>query len=161
MKLQNFLNLVPRGVKTAAMILLVLTAALGTTASCMFPIFDLHGHPVCRVGGIVLGFLGGTLTGCLCAVWLLCVGYVYADSRRRGMMPVLWVLVVVLFPNLLGFLLYFVMRQPLGVACPHCGQPVALYQRFCSWCGQPQPTAPPAGAPSFPGAGNSPAPPAA
>ena len=31
------------------------------------------------------------------------------------MRPVLWVLVAALFPHLLGFLLYFVMRHPIAV----------------------------------------------
>jgi hypothetical protein len=54
------------------------------------------------------------------------------------MRPVLWVLVAALFPHLLGFLLYFVLRQPIASPCAHCGHPIALNQPFCAWCGNAQ-----------------------
>ena len=73
--------------------------------------------------------------GTLAAIWLLCLGFVFADARRRAMRPVAWVLVAALFPHLLGFLLYFVLRQPIASTCAHCGNAVPLHQRFCSWCG--------------------------
>ena len=47
------------------------------------------------------------------AAWTLCLGYVYADAKRRGMRPVLWTLIAALFPHLFGFLLYFALRQPM------------------------------------------------
>jgi hypothetical protein len=82
--------------------------------------------------------------GILLAIWLLCLGFVFADARRRAMRPVLWVLVAALFPHLLGFLLYFVMRHPIAAACTHCGMTVSNHPRFCSWCGtapfSPNPT---------------------
>jgi hypothetical protein len=81
----------------------------------------------------------GLLSGIVTAAWLLCLGFIFADARRRAMRPFLWVLVAALFPHLLGFLLYFVMRQPIASTCSHCGQTIPLNQRFCSWCGSPQP----------------------
>ncbi len=86
----------------------------------------------------------GLFIGTLFATWLLGLGFVFADARRRAMQPVLWVLVAILIPHLLGFLLYFVLRQPLASPCGHCGQTIPSGQRFCSWCGTPQ-TPPPAG----------------
>ncbi len=77
----------------------------------------------------------GLAFGILAAIWLLCLGFVFADARRRAMRPVLWVVVAALFPHLLGFLLYFVLRQPIALPCAHCGKTVALHQPFCSWCG--------------------------
>jgi hypothetical protein len=73
----------------------------------------------------------------LAAVWILCLGFVYADARRRNMRAVLWVLVAAFFPHLLGFLLYFVMRHPIAATCTQCGMTVSNHQRFCSWCGTP------------------------
>ena len=77
----------------------------------------------------------GLLTGTLAAIWLLCLGYVYADARRRAMPPVLWTLLAALVPNLLGFLFYFALRKPLAAPCAHCGQLLETGQRFCSRCG--------------------------
>ena len=82
-----------------------------------------------------IGFGGGLVVGACVAFWLLCIGYVFADARRRSMPAVLWVLVVIFVPNLLGFLLYFAIRRPLGSPCSNCGQLIAAEQRFCSWCG--------------------------
>jgi hypothetical protein len=93
----------------------------------------------------------GLIFGSVIAIWLLCLGYVYGDTRRRAMPPVLWTLVALLVPNLLGFLLYFVLRRPITVACANCGQATSLDQRFCSWCGNPQPPPPSGYAPSGPG----------
>jgi predicted amidophosphoribosyltransferase len=36
---------------------------------------------------------------------------------------------------LLGFLLYFVMRQPIAATCTQCGKTVPNHRPFCSWCG--------------------------
>ena len=82
--------------------------------------------------------LAGLVFGLLIALWLMALGYVYGDARRRAMKPVLWMLVCLLFPNLLGFLLYFVMRQPIALPCGHCGNFVPQDQRFCSYCGAEQ-----------------------
>ena len=62
--------------------------------------------------------LFGILAGVVGAAYLLLIGYVNRDSKRRGMSPVLWTLVAILVPNLLGILLYFVLRQPVVRVCP-------------------------------------------
>ncbi len=84
---------------------------------------------------MAIGAVGGLAMGVFLAVWVLCLGYVYADAKRRAMRPVLWTLIAALFPHLFGFLLYFALRQPMTPRCMKCGQPVTLDQRFCSWCG--------------------------
>jgi hypothetical protein len=53
-----------------------------------------------------------------------------------------WTFVVILVPNLLGFLLYFILRKPIASPCPQCGQAITPQQRFCSCCGSQQYTAP-------------------
>ncbi len=97
------------------------------------------------LGAMALYCLAAVLAGVVLALWLLCLGYVYADARRRSMRAVLWVLVAALFPHLLGFLLYFVLRQPLASTCPHCGSPVVPGQPFCPWCGTARAPSNPAG----------------
>ena len=87
---------------------------------------------------IALDGLAGLLVGAVLGAWMLALGFVFADARRRGMRPVLWVLVAALFPHLLGFLLYFVLRPPLALACSQCGGFVAEGQRYCPRCGAQQ-----------------------
>jgi hypothetical protein len=78
----------------------------------------------------LLGLLAGIGAGCL----FLFVGYVNRDAKRRAMSPALWTLVVMLIPNGLGFLLYFVLRRPLSSACPQCGAGVQSGFNFCPRC---------------------------
>jgi len=78
--------------------------------------------------------LFGLLAGIGGGAYLLLVGYVSRDSKRRGMSPVLWTLVVLLIPNGMGILLYFVLRQPLHSACPQCGSAVQAEFQFCPRC---------------------------
>jgi hypothetical protein len=75
------------------------------------------------------------LAGVVIALWILCLGYVNADARRRAMPPILWTLIAAFIPNLLGFLLYFALRRPIALPCPQCGQATIAAQRFCPWCG--------------------------
>ncbi len=78
----------------------------------------------------LLGLLAGVGGGC----YLLFIGYINRDAKRRGMSPVLWTIVAILIPNLLGILLYFVLRQPLRDACPQCGNAVQPGFNFCPRC---------------------------
>lgn len=78
----------------------------------------------------LLGLLAGVGGGC----YLLFIGYVNRDAKRRGMSPTLWTVVAIFIPNGLGFLLYFVLRHPLSSACPQCGNAVQAGFNFCPRC---------------------------
>jgi len=70
------------------------------------------------------------------SVFILLVGYIYGDARRRGMRPVLWALLAFFIPNAIGVLLYFILREPLLVTCPRCGAGTKSTFPFCSACGE-------------------------
>jgi Phospholipase_D-nuclease N-terminal len=147
MNTQPFLTVVPKAVRTSAFILVICGTLIALTVGFLWPTIQHHHH--LGSGDATLAVFGCTAAGvflsCLIAIWLLCLGYVYGDARRRAMQPVLWVLVAIFIPHLLGFLLYFVLRQPIASTCSHCGQTISVYQRFCSWCGKPHtPQVPPA-----------------
>jgi hypothetical protein len=78
----------------------------------------------------------------LCAIvvicWILLLGYVYGDAARRGMSPVLWTLICIFVPNLIGFIIYFLMRKSLARYCNKCGFPVEEGFRYCPRCSSPQ-----------------------
>jgi RNA polymerase subunit RPABC4/transcription elongation factor Spt4 len=78
----------------------------------------------------MLGLLLGLVLGC----YLLFIGYINRDAKRRGMSPVLWTAVAVLIPNALGIILYFILRQPLRSACPQCGSTLQTGFNFCPRC---------------------------
>ena len=78
----------------------------------------------------ILGLLAGIGGGC----FLLLVGYINRDAKRRGMSPALWTIMAVIIPNALGIILYFLLRQPLGRACPQCGSALQSGFNFCPRC---------------------------
>jgi RNA polymerase subunit RPABC4/transcription elongation factor Spt4 len=68
-------------------------------------------------------------------VFLLLTGYVYGDAKRRGMRAVMWTFLVFLIPNAIGFILYFIMREPLMTECRQCRRLVRGQFGFCPFCG--------------------------
>ena len=131
MKLRRFLSIVPKTVQLWASVLV----------GCALLIGLVVGYEAADQGALLqtMSMYGSAalVLGIVLAIWLLCLGFVFADARRRAMRSVLWVLVAALFPHLLGFLLYFVMRHPIAATCTQCGMTVSNHQRFCSWCGTP------------------------
>jgi len=77
---------------------------------------------------------------------ILLIGYVYGDAKRRGMRYVMWTLLAIFIPNAIGIILYFILRDPLPVACPSCGRLVKSSFTFCPYCSTSlQPTCPQCG----------------
>jgi RNA polymerase subunit RPABC4/transcription elongation factor Spt4 len=71
------------------------------------------------------------------AILFFLTAYVYRDARRRGMNAPLWTfLVIVLFPAYLftGFVIYFLVREPLPFHCPQCGAMVSARFNYCPSC---------------------------
>lgn len=83
----------------------------------------------------VLVLLGMITAGAIVlSAFVFLLGYIGADAKRRGMSPVLWVLVSLLVPYLIGAILYFVVREPLPMNCPQCGRTVNAHFNFCPSC---------------------------
>lgn len=79
----------------------------------------------------------GLLMTLMMFTWTLLVGYIYGDAKRRGMRYVLWTLLAIFIPNAIGFILYFIMRDPPKRNCSKCGVLVSSKDTFCSACGAP------------------------
>ena len=99
----------------------------------MFPP-ELRGHPVVQsfaLAGIVTG------VSLFFAVFIFLTGYVNRDAKRRGMSSGLWTfLVIVLWPAYfaIGFIIYFLMREPLPYNCPQCAATVGARFNYCPNC---------------------------
>jgi hypothetical protein len=156
MKTNSFWGLIPKGVKIAAPVVFVCVfvagALIGACHGHVAGLNHLNGIPPIILPSVI-GWGAGMVIGACMAFWLLCLGYVYADARRRAMPAVLWVLVCIFIPNLLGFLLYFALRRPMGSPCANCGNLIAGEQRFCSWCGGQSFAPPPPSGFQSPGSG--------
>ncbi len=67
--------------------------------------------------------------------WVALIGYIFADARRRGMRYIMWTLLSIFIPYFIGAILYFVLRDPLLIQCPHCSISCRSTYVFCPGCG--------------------------
>lgn len=124
--LVQHLSLIPRWAVVLAL-LLFLAGAGG-----MLYLFQTHeSNPPPLVFQVFLA----TFVAAFPALFILGVGYVRRDARRRGMSANLWTLLVIVVPNAIGFILYFLLRQPLRLPCPACGSSAPTGSQFCPSCG--------------------------
>jgi ABC-type Fe3+ transport system permease subunit len=78
-----------------------------------------------------------TATSLALAILIFLIAYVNRDAKRRGMNSALWtILVIILLPawGFIGFVIYFLMREPLPYPCPQCGTSVSARYNFCPNC---------------------------
>jgi Double zinc ribbon len=66
--------------------------------------------------------------------YVLLIVYINRDAGRRGMSSVLWTLIAVFIPYLVGVIIYFVVRGPLSYSCPQCHAPVNAKFNYCASC---------------------------
>jgi Double zinc ribbon len=75
------------------------------------------------------------LASSVAVFYVLIVGFVYVDAKRRGMRHVMWTWLVAVIPDFIGVILYFVMRDPMPTPCPKCSRLSAQSFTFCPSCG--------------------------
>ena len=80
-------------------------------------------------------FLASLIGAVALGTFVLLVGYVFADAKRRGMNQVLWTLLAIFIPYAIGIILYFILREPIPVPCPSCGAPAKKGHAYCAACG--------------------------
>ena len=74
----------------------------------------------------------------LCSIAAVaCIGvWTYRDAKARGLNAVLWVIVVLLVPSLIGLIVYLVAGRNQSVAlCPSCSGSLSASNKFCPKCG--------------------------
>lgn len=135
------LKIVPRWLMVLVIVLYLAAQAIGLLVNLsgaanngeLWPT-DLKDHPVfasLALAGII------TAVAMVLAAYLLLLGYVYRDAQRRGMHAGLWTLLVVILSAaylLVGFVIYFLVREPLPYPCPQCGNSVGARFNFCPNC---------------------------
>ena len=124
--------LVPTGARwTAVLVALAFTALMA--AIFLLPALAAHDSKALLV--LAPMFLL-TLVGAVpIAIYVLLLGYVWGDARRRGMNHVLWTLLALFIPYVVGVILYFLLREPVPVPCPACATPARKGHAYCAHCG--------------------------
>lgn len=62
--------------------------------------------------------------------------WTYRDAKARGLDAGIWTVIVLLVPNLMGLLLYFLIgRKQQRVLCASCGGRTETGKHYCSNCG--------------------------
>ena len=99
----------------------------------MFPP-ELQNNPA--LASLALAGIVTAASLCLASLIFL-IAYVNRDAKRRGMSSALWtILVIILLPawGFIGFVIYFLMREPMPYPCPQCGNSVGARFNFCPNC---------------------------
>lgn len=88
---------------------------------------------------MVVGWFFFGILGVLLVFFPVLIGfYVYRDANRRGMNAVLWTLIAVLAPSLIGLIIYLIVRsEHTALLCPNCQGPVTEAFLVCPRCGSP------------------------
>jgi hypothetical protein len=78
--------------------------------------------------------LWGYSWGTAIASYVLLIGYVSRDVKRRNMSAKLWMLLVIVMPGGIGAVVYFLLRQPILMRCPNCSTQINSTCNFCPQC---------------------------
>jgi predicted RNA-binding Zn-ribbon protein involved in translation (DUF1610 family) len=107
------------------------------TAGCLFAISFLVLNLVIGIHDVPLPIfiLLRIVVPVVAAGYVLLVGYIYGDARRRGMRYVMWTLLAIFLSNGVGAILYFVLRDPLPGYCSACGSMMHHGYAYCPRCG--------------------------
>ena len=72
------------------------------------------------------------------AIPILIGSYVYRDAKKRKMDAVLWTIVAIIVPGLVGLIIYLIVRgNSVDVNCPVCDKEIADSYTLCPHCGAP------------------------
>jgi len=132
-------GIIPRWLMALVAILYVLAIVIAITVNLaasrnpngndMFPP-ELRDNPALAslaLAGIV------TAASLSFAIIIFLVAYVNRDASRRGMSAALWtILVIILLPawGFIGFIIYFLMREPIPYPCAQCGNTASVQFNF-------------------------------
>ena len=97
-------------------------------------VFNSAPPPHRRPGSLPMHIIFTYTTGTALASYVLLVGYVSRDVKRRNMPAALWMLIAVIMPAGLGAVVYFLLRQPIMTRCPNCTTELAASVHFCPQC---------------------------
>ena len=85
---------------------------------------------------MIIGIIPAILISLILLIPVMVGVYVYKDAKKRGMNAVLWTLIVLLTPFLIGLVIYLLVRGNYpDLRCPQCGEPIREKYISCPSCG--------------------------
>lgn len=82
----------------------------------------------------ILGLMPAVILVVCIPLYIGC--YVYWDAKRRGMNALLWALIAIFVPSLIGLLIYLLVRgHYVDLECPQCHTSVKESYVVCPHCG--------------------------
>lgn len=137
------LRIVPKWLLWTCVALTLLAVVIGVamnldgikTGGAIFPGDESLRHdPLLSTFGLIAAILG---SGLFVSLFLLTLGWVYRDAKRRGMNGALWTLLVLILAPMylfIGLIIYLLVREPLPYSCPQCASSVSARFNFCPNC---------------------------
>lgn len=136
------LRIIPKWLVWTCVVKITLAILIGVTINLhgfhtggpIFPDESLRNDALLSTFGLIGVILVGAI---LLSIWILTLGYVYRDAKRRGMNGALWtLLVLILSPAymFIGLIIYLLIREPLPYSCPQCAATVSARFNFCPSC---------------------------
>ena len=137
------LRIVPKWLLWTCVALTLLAVVIGVavnldgikTGGAIFPGDEsLRNDPLLSTFELIATILG---SGFFVAIFLLTLGWVYRDAKRRGMNGALWTLLVLILAPMylfIGLIIYLLVREPLPYSCPQCANSVSARFNFCPNC---------------------------
>lgn len=129
------IRLIPRRLVAVVIGLFAIAQAITQIVNRYFQELAPTGYTQAQGAWAVAGMVTAAAIPLACLILL--IGYVNRDARRRGMNSGLWtLLVIILLPAwlLVGFVIYFLVREPLPYHCTQCGATVSARFNYCPSC---------------------------
>jgi zinc-ribbon domain len=131
-------RIIPKWLKVLCTILYFVAVTIGVTVMIKAP--DARPHDIRDQAALSVLAIIGIITGVslVFAAYILMLGYVNRDAKRRGMNSALWTwFVLLMLPTsvgIIGLIIYLLVREPLPYPCPRCDKPVGPRFNFCPNC---------------------------
>ncbi len=109
----------------------VLSVTVFAAVQYFFHLANQHAGPH---GILPMRMIFSYSTGTALASYVLLIGYITRDVKRRNMSAGIWMLIVMVMPGGIGAIVYFLLRQPMVTRCPSCQSEVASGVHFCPQC---------------------------
>jgi hypothetical protein len=126
------MKIIPLPARIAAIIAALIVPFVTVVFILLVSLNQRHGS----LAWVPFAAIAGLTVMMVLSVYILLVGYIVGDSRRRGMRPLLWALLAIFIPNAIGIILYFILREPLLKHCSKCGAAAQASYTYCAVCGE-------------------------